>query len=97
MENFSPNVHPKMQGLNLMLQGEKIHLTTSNVYYEIGFAHGYGHEGSNILLIAKEGTKLHFDLSHLHVRPYKSLEDLRDVISGEMNRLVDEKEKEIVD
>ena len=64
-----------------------------NVYYELGYAHGIGHDGSSILLIAKEGTELHFDLSHLRVQFYQSLEHLKKIISGEMNKLVDEREK----
>ena len=66
-----------------------------NVYYEVGFAHGYGLEGSNVLLIAKEGTKPHFDLSHRGIKPYKSLEDLPYVIKNEMQKLVEERDEEM--
>jgi len=65
-------------------------LSKPNVYHELGYAHGIGHDGSSILLIAKEGTELHFDISHLHVQFYESLEHLHKIISGEMNKLADE-------
>lgn len=39
-----------------------------NVYYELGYAHGVGNEAINILLIAKEGTALHFDIAPLRVQ-----------------------------
>jgi hypothetical protein len=32
-----------------------------NVYYELGYAHGVGNEAPEILLIAREGTSVHFD------------------------------------
>ena len=51
-----------------------------NVYYELGYAHGVGNVPTNILLIAKEGTELHFDIAALRVRFYKSTEELRRVV-----------------
>jgi hypothetical protein len=51
-----------------------------NVYYELGYAHGVGNQGSNILLIAREGTELHFDIKSLKVAFYKSIEDLRPAV-----------------
>jgi len=54
-----------------------------NVYYELGYAHGVGNEDLDILLIAKDGTELHFDIAPLAVKFYKSIEDLqRIVLSG---------------
>ena len=44
-----------------------------NVYYELGYAHGVGNESMDILLIAKEGTVLHFDIAPLRVRYYSSI------------------------
>jgi hypothetical protein len=38
-----------------------------NVYYELGYAHGVGNEGIDILLVAQEGTTLHFDIAPLRV------------------------------
>jgi hypothetical protein len=51
-----------------------------NVYYELGFAHGCGNEPSDILLVAREGTDLHFDIAGLRIRFYKSTEDLRRIV-----------------
>ena len=34
-----------------------------NVYYELGYAHGVGNESDDILLIARESTRLHFDIA----------------------------------
>jgi hypothetical protein len=51
-----------------------------NVYYELGYAHGVGNEGLDILLTAKEGTILHFDIAPLRVQYYSSTEHLRKVI-----------------
>jgi hypothetical protein len=51
-----------------------------NVYYELGYAHGVGNTGSNILLIAREGTTLHFDISPLGVNYYSSMESLRAIL-----------------
>src|SRR2546423_7607148 len=43
-----------------------------NVYYELGYAHGVGNHSLNILLIAKEGTQLHFDIAPLRVKYYQT-------------------------
>jgi len=59
-----------------------------NVYYELGYAHGIGAEGNNILLIAKKGTKLHFDISGLRVREYESIMDLRDIVYDDLKMMV---------
>ena len=42
------------------------------VYYELGYAHGVGNRAIEILLIAKTGTHLHFDIAHLAVMYYDS-------------------------
>jgi hypothetical protein len=51
-----------------------------NVYYELGYAHGVGNEALDILLIAREGTKLHFDIAPLRVQYYSSMEHLRKIV-----------------
>ena len=38
-----------------------------NVYYELGYAHGIGNHAANILLVAREGTPIHFDVAPLRV------------------------------
>lgn len=59
-----------------------------NVYYELGYAHGVGNEGSDILLIAKEGTTLHFDIAPLRVHYYASIEQLRSVVSSNLKEMI---------
>ena len=64
-----------------------------NVYYELGYAHGVGNAPSNILLVAKQGTSLHFDIAALRVQFYDSTETLRRIVTtslGEMLKAVRE-------
>jgi len=44
-----------------------------NVYYELGFAHGIDKE---VILVARKGTTLHFDIKDYNVIFYKSYSDL---------------------
>lgn len=59
-----------------------------NVYYELGYAHGVGNEAMDILLIAKEGTILHFDIAPLRVQYYSSTEHLRTLISSNLKAMI---------
>lgn len=59
-----------------------------NVYYELGYAHGVGNEAMDILLIAKEGTVLHFDIAPLRVQFYSSTEHLRSVVSSSLKAMI---------
>ena len=59
-----------------------------NVYYELGYAHGVGNEAMDILLIAKEGTIIHFDISPLRVHYYSSSEHLRMLISSNLKAMI---------
>lgn len=59
-----------------------------NVYYELGYAHGVGNEASDILLIAKEGTNLHFDIAPLRVQYYRSTEHLRSVVATNLKAMI---------
>ena len=59
-----------------------------NVYYELGYAHGVGNEALDILLIAKKGTKLHFDISPLRVNYYESIEHLRVIINESLRDMI---------
>jgi hypothetical protein len=52
-----------------------------NVYYELGYAHGVGNHHLNILLTAREGTTLHFDIAQLRVREYGSTTELRTMVA----------------
>lgn len=59
-----------------------------NVYYELGYAHGVGNEAMDILLIAKEGTILHFDIAPLRVQYYSSSEHLRTIVSSNLKAMI---------
>ena len=48
-----------------------------NCYYEIGYAHG---RGKNVILTAKSGTTIHFDLQNYNVLRYKNLTELMEKI-----------------
>jgi hypothetical protein len=48
-----------------------------NVYYELGYAHGYGKKFENIILIAKKGTPLHFDIRNMNTIFFKDHNQLR--------------------
>ncbi len=59
-----------------------------NVYYEIGYAHGVGNEGDEILIIAKEGTIIHFDLEPLKIMYYNSLQDLQSKLLPQLKQMI---------
>lgn len=55
-----------------------------NVYYELGYAHGVGNEADDILLLARAGTKLHFDIAPLRVWYYTDISDLREILARQL-------------
>jgi hypothetical protein len=59
-----------------------------NVYYELGYAHGVGNEAGDILLIAQEGTQLHYDIAGLRVHFYESLDRLRQLLARTLSEMV---------
>jgi hypothetical protein len=59
-----------------------------NVYYELGYAHGVGNESKDILLIAKEGTILHFDIAPFRVQYYRSTEHLRTILNTNLQGMI---------
>ncbi len=59
-----------------------------NVYYELGYAHGVGNEAEDILLLANEGTKLHFDIAPLRVQFYRSTEHLRNIVNSNIKEMI---------
>ena len=59
-----------------------------NVYYELGYAHGVGNEAMDILLIAAQGTVLHFDIAPLRVHFYSSTEHLRSIVSANLKAMM---------
>lgn len=56
-----------------------------NVYYELGYAHGVGNEADDILLVARIGTKLHFDIAPLRVRYYVDHPELYEIVKEQMS------------
>lgn len=59
-----------------------------NVYYELGYAHGCGNEADDILLIARAGTRLHFDIAPLRVHYFESIPSLRSIVRHQMERMI---------
>lgn len=60
-----------------------------NVYYELGYAHGVGNEALDILLIAKAGTVLHFDIAPLRVQYYNSAEHLGTIAAKQLSIMIE--------
>lgn len=59
-----------------------------NVYYELGYAHGVGNEAYDILLLAKEGTNLHFDIAPLRVNYYDDIDDPREIVPKNLKQMI---------
>jgi len=59
-----------------------------NVYYELGYAHGVGNEALDILLIAREGTTLHFDVAPMRVQYYRTTEHLRGILATQLAAMI---------
>jgi hypothetical protein len=59
-----------------------------NVYYELGYAHGVGNEAEDILLLAKEGTTIHFDVAPFRIQFYHSTEHLRTIVSESLKQMI---------
>jgi len=59
-----------------------------NVYYELGYAHGVGNEAHDLLLLAADGTKLHFDIAPLRVQFYRSTEHLRSILASNLKEMI---------
>ena len=60
-----------------------------NVYYELGYAHGVGNQSEEILLIAKNGTNIHFDVAPLKIVYYDSPEDLRSKVYLNLKKMIE--------
>jgi hypothetical protein len=73
----------KAEFLIFDLTGER-----QNVYYELGYAHGVGNEATEILLIAQEGTNLHYDIAGLRVQFFTSDDQLRSILSRSLNTMI---------
>ena len=59
-----------------------------NIYYELGFAHAAGNGPNDILLIAREGTILHFDIAALRVRFYRDTRQLRSILANDLAEMI---------
>lgn len=59
-----------------------------NVYYELGYAHGVGNEADDILLVAKAGTRLHFDIAPLRVQYFDNEEGLRAILRRQLASMI---------
>jgi hypothetical protein len=59
-----------------------------NVYYELGYAHGVGNEAEDILLLAKEGSEIHFDIAPLRIQFYSSTEHLRKIVNKNLKEMI---------
>lgn len=59
-----------------------------NVYYELGYAHGVGNRPMDILLIAKSGTRLHFDIAQLSIVFYDSATELEKKIVPHLKAMI---------
>jgi hypothetical protein len=59
-----------------------------NVYYELGYAHGIEKE---VILVAKEGTTLHFDIKDYNVIFYKGYSDLETRVARRIGEAIGDK------
>jgi hypothetical protein len=58
-----------------------------NVYYELGYAHGMGNHAGNMLLLAQEGTRVHFDVAPLRVHFYSTLHHLESLVATKLSEM----------
>lgn len=65
-----------------------------NVYYELGWADGIGHPREDMILIARRGTQLHFDLQHRSIRFYTDTEDLREILRADLEAILPEADED---
>lgn len=55
-----------------------------NVYYELGYAHGVGNRPEDIILTARKGTKIHFDILSLRILFYDKPADLEEKLDAHL-------------
>jgi len=56
------------------------------VYYELGYAHGVGKE---VILLAKEGTTIHFDIKDYNTIMYRTYSELERKLSSRLKTIVE--------
>jgi len=59
-------------------------LERPNCYYEVGYAHALG---KNTILIAKEGTEVHFDIKGHQILFYKSAVRLKELLESHIVKM----------
>ena len=59
-----------------------------SVYYELGYAHGIGNESNDILLVAKQGTEIRFDIAQRRIAFYTSTEELRSIVRRNLTAML---------
>ena len=65
-------------------------LENPNVYYELGYADGVGNEGKDVLLLAREGTDLRFDIKYRRVHFYKDTYNLQEKLKEILPQFIQE-------
>lgn len=60
-----------------------------NVYYELGYIHGLQKDKKNIILMAKKGTKTHFDIRNMRTIKYESPKQLKKILSKWIKAMVE--------
>lgn len=64
--------------------------SNANVYYELGYAFGSENRASDILLLAKDGTDLKFDIKHRRVLFYKDAYDLQKKLNEQLPKFIEQ-------
>jgi len=60
-----------------------------NVYYELGYAHGIGFGAYDLILLAQEGTNVHFDIRNLRIIYYNDPDDMKEKLITRFKSLFD--------
>ncbi len=58
-----------------------------NVYYELGYCHGMDKSVDRIVLMAKKGTTLHFDIRNMRTILYENHRQLRKELGGRLRAI----------
>jgi len=61
-----------------------------NVYYELGYGHGIRKDPKDIVLLARKGTTLHFDIRNMRTIIWKDPEDLRRQLRSRLSSMLQE-------
>ena len=93
VDDYQTSGNVTIEILNSIIEAEFVIADLSNerpnVYYELGFAHGIGFDSASLILIAKEGTELHFDIRNLRVILYKDPKDLQTKLNKRLKALME--------